>query len=63
MNNDAAGVTFRPVDLLERSAGRPARHPWELARAHFVVALMRGEGSSGAGRWHDVGGGGSGPAA
>jgi 2-polyprenyl-3-methyl-5-hydroxy-6-metoxy-1,4-benzoquinol methylase len=45
------------VDLSERGAADAPRHPWEVARARFFVALLAGEGCLAHERWLDVGAG------
>jgi hypothetical protein len=46
------------VDLLERRAGAHSRHPWELARGDFILALARAAGMEARPlRWLDIGSG------
>ena len=46
------------MDLTERSGTNGRRHPWELARARFLVSLLRRHGLMDDGaRWLDVGSG------
>jgi SAM-dependent methyltransferase len=43
------------MDLSERSADQATRHPWELARAHALQAVLARGGRGGLGRVLDIG--------